>query len=508
MADKSKLVDALINYVEMPGRQLNAFFGAKPKANPLAAAKALKQMGGDVLGSIQSAYTAPSRALSGQLRPQLMMDENGNLIQDETNMAKEAGNFAMNVAGGGLGSTIAKPVQGGSNVLGTFVGRRGMENLGAGDILAQADKMKAARVPDERIWAETAQMAADKGLRGGGITYKFGDEPVFELSDDLVKVNPVEKGTWFGDYAPLENVYEHPDLYKAEPSLKSITVGPVEENYSFHNPNTKFIGIGHEPFGEPHRTTDITHDEFGNAIETYNYTPHVLGHEVNHAVQFNQDLPIGGNLNTKNTLNKIFEYHKEKYQPHLENIESFKPELSDLYKQKRLLEFSRILNEKPSFKPRDLFRSTDFYKYERDITNQLGLMPKKPGIERDNYIRDAHRIMQDKYMQENGITPDFQSEALGRKPSQVDYRINKIYKTLEPDYEKYREFAELRNQNQAINQLNPSEVYNNLTGEATSRLVQKRWNMTPEERAKSYPFTKEQLEMSPYDLIDLWSGKF
>ena len=65
MADKSKLIDALMNYVEMPGRQLNAFFGAKPKASPLAAAKALKQMGGDVLGSIQSAVTAPYRSYQG-----------------------------------------------------------------------------------------------------------------------------------------------------------------------------------------------------------------------------------------------------------------------------------------------------------------------------------------------------------------------------------------------------------------------------------------------------------
>ena len=103
MADlKSKLAEALINYVEMPGRQLNAFFGAKPKANPLAAARALKQVGSDILGGVQSAYTAPGRALSGKLDP------------NSPEGQQEAMNFALNFMGAGSAPALNKPMQHGS----------------------------------------------------------------------------------------------------------------------------------------------------------------------------------------------------------------------------------------------------------------------------------------------------------------------------------------------------------------------------------------------------------
>ena len=499
MADKSKLVDALINYVEMPGRQLNAFFGAKPKASPLAAAKALKQMGGDVLGSIQSAYTAPGRALSGQLRPQLMMDENGNLIQDETNMAKEASNFAMNVAGGGLGSTIAKPVQGGANTLGMFVGRKGMERLGLNDVLSHAEKLKSRWVPDEQIWAETAKMAADKGIRGGGITFQFGNEPHFEISDDLAKVNPMIKSDW--NYETLPNILEHPDLYTAEPSLKSTVIQPSEQEHSHYSPSERSIYIG-----KAHRADISDILPFGDNQVQYKFNPDVVGHEANHVIQFKQNLPQGGSQDTKDILNKLFKEQEYQYAPNFERIANESPALQNLYRQSAIQDFSRILN-KSSYKPRDLYGRGDWYKYSNDIHRELGMMPKKPGYERDNYIRNAHQILFDKYIQEKGITQDDIAEALNKTQNQTKYQINKIYKKLEPDYEATREFSKLKEKNYEMNQLNPFQVYDRLTGEATSRLVQDRWNFTPEERAASYPkplLMDKSKQIKPWELIDVY----
>lgn len=109
MAD-NKYAKALINYVQMPMAQLGAVFGTTPQKM----SKALRQEGSNIYDSIKSAYTAPGRALQGQMNPQMMMDENGNIIQDDSKINQEAMNFAMNMAGSGLGSSAIKPSPKGS----------------------------------------------------------------------------------------------------------------------------------------------------------------------------------------------------------------------------------------------------------------------------------------------------------------------------------------------------------------------------------------------------------
>lgn len=216
MADlRSKLADALINYVEMPGRQLNAFFGAKPKANPLAAARALTQVGGNILGGMKSAYTAPGRALSGEL---------------DTNSPEgmqEAMNFAMNVGTGGMGSTAIKPVEGGAGTLGMFIGKKSKSwNPEKEQIFLDLEKQG---VHPSEIWSQTGTLRApDRQLRQ-------------ETSDNLMKAQiPLNEwvnrqdgqfmapniGTAYGKaretltaQAPtrFKRLYEHEQLNKAYP---------------------------------------------------------------------------------------------------------------------------------------------------------------------------------------------------------------------------------------------------------------------------------------------------
>ena len=109
MAD-NKYAKALLNYVQMPMAQLGAVFGTTPQKM----SKALRQEGSNIYESMKSAVTAPGRALQGQMNPQLLMDENGNITQDDSKMNQEAMNFAMNMAGSGLGSSAIKPSPKGS----------------------------------------------------------------------------------------------------------------------------------------------------------------------------------------------------------------------------------------------------------------------------------------------------------------------------------------------------------------------------------------------------------
>jgi hypothetical protein len=427
------------------------------------------------------ALSAPYRAMKGEIDV------------DSPQGVQEALNFGLNMMGGGLGATAIKPVEKGA--VGMFVGTKGIDNLGLGEVLNYAKKLKEARVPDEQIWAETSKMVADRGVPGGGITFKFGDKPNLEIDDSMAKVNPMNQTDW--NYAPLPSILEHPNLYKAEPALKGVAISPTDKPYSYMDVTRRDMGIAPE-----HRIDEKLFDEYGGHKTVYNFTPDVIGHEAQHYIQTAQGLPEGGNQNTQKFLNEVFEKTKQEYMPALSSIEQAKPELSELYKQKRIQDLVRILN-KPSYKPSELYRSADFYKHSDEIRSSLGQMPKKPGYDRDNYIRNAYDIIYKNYIAEKQIPSSLVETALSKKPSQVNYQINKMYKKLDPDYKKSQEFSEIRNKNEQINALSPYQVYNNLTGEAQSRLVQNRWNMTPQQRAENYPVTKEQLKMSPYDLIDV-----
>ena len=103
MADNSKYAKALLDYVQMPMAQLGALWGTTPQKM----SKALRQEGSNIYDSMKSAVTAPGRALQGQMNPQMLMDENGNIIQDESKMNQEGMNFALNFMGGGSSAPLA-----------------------------------------------------------------------------------------------------------------------------------------------------------------------------------------------------------------------------------------------------------------------------------------------------------------------------------------------------------------------------------------------------------------
>lgn len=106
MADNRKYAKALLDYVQMPMAQLGAVFGTTPQKM----SKALRQEGSNIYESMKSAVTAPGRALQGQMNPQMLMDENGNITQDDSKMNQEGMNFALNFMGSGSAPAIGKPM--------------------------------------------------------------------------------------------------------------------------------------------------------------------------------------------------------------------------------------------------------------------------------------------------------------------------------------------------------------------------------------------------------------
>jgi len=272
MADNRKYAKALLDYVQMPMAQLGAVFGTTPQKM----SKALRQEGSNIYDSMKSAVTAPSRALQGQMNPQMMMDENGNIIQDNSKMNQEAMNLAMNVAGGGFGSTIAKPAEAGS--LGMFIGKRSPSfNATKADLFAQ---LQAKGINPQEAYAQTGtligpegmlrQEISDKGsfLKGTG---NFKDIVMNRLHA-LQSENPNITRMSIGD------VMYHPKAFEAYPHLNDVEIRFMPKGI-----NTKARADLNNNVIEVH--PELSGDDAKSSIL----------HELQHFVQEHEGFARGGN---------------------------------------------------------------------------------------------------------------------------------------------------------------------------------------------------------------------
>jgi len=175
MAD-NKYAKALLDYVQMPMAQLGAVFGTTPQKM----SKALRQEGSNIYESMKSAVTAPGRALQGQMNPQMMMDENGNIFQDDSKMNQEAMNFALNFMGGGSAPAIGKPTVAGELGINAYHGTPAkIETMYHGTTPEAAKQIEAKgfdvkKSADGSIWFTSDPAIGDVAATGqGGIVKRI-----------------------------------------------------------------------------------------------------------------------------------------------------------------------------------------------------------------------------------------------------------------------------------------------------------------------------------------------
>ena len=138
-------------------------------------------------------------------------------------------------------------------------------------------------------------------------------------------------------------------------------------------------------------------------------------------------------------------------------------------------------------KPRDIPRFMDFYKYSGVINDRLGVMPKKPGPERSNWVAGAAEILKEKAIQELSDSDKVMYGSLLNTYPSVKDRKN-AYRRLDRKMDKFRGdyFAtmKVRNQVKELDELNPFDLYQRVAGETEARNVQNRlesqnYNETP-----------------------------
>jgi hypothetical protein len=222
MADNRKYAKALLDYVQMPMAQLGAVFGTTPQKM----SKALRQEGSNVYESMKSAVTAPGRALQGQMNPQMMMDENGNIIQDNSKINQEGMNFALNFMGGGSAPAIGKPTVAGELGIHAYHGSphvfdkfdlskartgHGAEAYGHGAYLSEAVDLAKGFQPRSDAFENAIGKLSEKA-------YDTNNYTAADIYDNfLIHRTPTEVKSM------INEMYQGPEAVKANQALNQAT---------------------------------------------------------------------------------------------------------------------------------------------------------------------------------------------------------------------------------------------------------------------------------------------
>lgn len=184
-----------------------------------------------------------------------------------------------------------------------FVGKKGIKNLGLDDVLEKARQMEKAGKSRDEIWEATAQMAAKKGVPGGGIGRGVDKQWRFEISDKYDIIDSPQGAKEIGAHwksgkdKHLSSLYEggspsitqhmamsHDDLFKAYPELRAtnLTGGADKSRGSFSGDTVTMRWDDIARASNPQKVDDLSEPMSTNL------------HELQHAIQQREGLARGG----------------------------------------------------------------------------------------------------------------------------------------------------------------------------------------------------------------------
>lgn len=242
------------SWVPSAGQLSKWWYGDQPEKSIENEADLTNDPVSRAIKGVGQAFTAPGRALKGEIPPEQMVPE------------------ALSMAMTGMGATSISPIKGG---LGTGVGR-----LSVGKHLEQLptfERLEAKGVHPEENFTTTGWYRGDDNMP----RYWVDDSKARLKTENL----PVHEGKAYVPYDPavgepakLGDIWDHPELYKAHPWLKDMEVWPTP-------PEDPYLGM-YEPVSKSIQIKDLPPDEFHD----------VLHHEVIHAIQHHEGFANGGVL--------------------------------------------------------------------------------------------------------------------------------------------------------------------------------------------------------------------
>ena len=429
---------------------------------------------------------------------------------------------------------------GAGEVLGEFltpsvkgVGKRDIfigENARTWDAAAakRAEEMEASGIDPETIWRETGTFRApDNRLRQeiSDVGAKLREEPDYETAiqekkAEIAAINQRVRELKTG-------AKTQPDLFPREfnRSVRELaaTKKPLQEdikgNYGLEYGKSGYLGARarlafehpgglYEAYPEIGQRTIVRREQpLGDAMGAYNresksvsLSPYVKGkpkdanetmlHELQHAIQHQEGFSGGGNPDLARRI--LQEDMQRRYAPYAND--SYKRAWASVAsKEASRANYAQLLERlqtKDNPKPRDLTRLSDWYKYGSQVSQQMAdegygwQMPAKAGANRDFWIRGAVRRMQRMIEADR---PDMRDAADAMSPAETKKALRKADKVFRETQESAIATSKLDDLRKTLEEKSNYELYERILGEAEARAVEKRMNMTPQERRATFP---------------------
>jgi hypothetical protein len=358
-----------------------------------------------------------------------------------------------------------------------------------------------------------------------------------QKSPDVPDRNLLPKDSW-DNLLTVGDAIHHPGLFEAYPHLENMGLklsrgyqkGGYRGSYSprgvldTHLPNEegKLIkqagGTEHGPitlYPENIRLAHLyspTTKGAGYDLDFLDKNHSTLLHELTHGVQDYEGLLGGTNLEAALDLKlrgEMADYRKLKEVDSRLGHPEFTGKLAE-YKQKRdeaipfyaadhIKSLDKLITGS-GVKPRALKGRGDWYEYSGDVHRELGPMPKRPGVNRDDYIRRAAKILKAKNLEryKASMQPEefesFLTVLRNNSPKDIKNAVKRHEYFMDTRKSVRNEWQGLENERRDVKEhqrrirdLAPSDIYRAESGERVARAVQHRMNMPAEDRL-STPF--------------------
>jgi hypothetical protein len=323
-------------------------------------------------------------------------------------------------------------------------------------------------------------LANKKGWEQTGV-YRGPDGKLrYEIDDSAAEYIP---GKTYAGYH-TSDLLDHPELYRNYDDVGTVPLQsqPLEGYAGYHTRGTptssERIVIDDDYFVQP------------------NLGKKILLHEIQHGIQGREGFTRGSNPDiARRDLNQsFFSRSKDLDYNKIREYKVTTSTLSDLRKIDYINYLRRLENsDKP--KTRLLTRLSDFGINQR-VSDQIGPMPKRYGEARYDWVRNGARVLRQKA--ENELFSKINSGAsyfsdtdevldLLNEPKKLKSEIGKLERKqtkLVPAARAKEEFDRWR---VTLDPMSDHELYKRIGGEAESRIVEKRMNYTPAERAAKFP---------------------
>ena len=344
------------------------------------------------------------------------------------------------------------------------------------------------RGPDGKLRYEIDDSAAE--YRPGGAV--ASNKAAGLLEDEFLVDTPLTHEKLFGNY---------PDL-----SDMPLNVKEIDARGYYYPAYTDSMGY-------PHRDEIYINKELFPAMQSGKST---LLHELQHAIQRREGFTFGGGTGKARRLaTEYLRKLNDALPPGATRYRHLQEDREIVSKADLINYFDKISK---ADRPRQgsITNTMDWYAHSTDILKRLGPQPKRSGPELRNWVKGAARILKDyhRYQTEDDFIKKY-GPRLGKERLDAvldlvgdDKKIRSRKRSIDRQIDKVmpaaREEKRVRDlEAKLLYGMTPYDLYQRIGGEAEARMVQKRMDYTPEERAATFPLDDYDVPLNELILTGL-----